>query len=144
MPRHFTLEQAQALALQLEEQLRRALSMKSSLEDAVNVIEGESERIRLTGGALLDRGKVLEAAERRDAAVAQLRETLAAIQERGCLVKDLDVGLLDFPTLFRGEEVYLCWKLGEPAIQFWHGTDEGFRGRKPIDREFLEHHRGDA
>jgi hypothetical protein len=144
MPRHFTLEQAQALALQVEEQLRRALSMKSSLEDAVNVIEGESERIRLTGGALLDRGKVLEAAARRDAAVAQLRETLAAIQERGCLVKDLDVGLLDFPTLFRGEEVYLCWKLGEPAIQFWHGTDEGFRGRKPIDREFLEHHRGDA
>ena len=51
--------------------------------------------------------------------------------------------LVDFPTLFKGVEVYLCWKLGEPAIDFWHGIDEGFRGRKPIDKEFLDHHRGD-
>jgi hypothetical protein len=58
-------------------------------------------------------------------------------------VKDLDIGLVDFPTTFNGVEVYLCWKLGEPGIEFWHGVEEGFRGRKPIDREFLENHRGD-
>ncbi len=59
-------------------------------------------------------------------------------------MKDLDIGLVDFPTLFQGEEVYLCWKLGEAGIRFWHGIDEGFRGRKPIDAEFLEHHQAAA
>ena len=60
------------------------------------------------------------------------------------MVKDLDVGLIDFPTLYRGEEVYLCWKLGETGIQYWHGIDEGFRGRKKIDRDFLDNHKGES
>src|ERR1022692_1227749 len=45
--------------------------------------------------------------------------------------------------LFRGEEVYLCWKLDEASIQFWHGTHEGFAGRKGIDQDFLDHHEGE-
>jgi len=55
------------------------------------------------------------------------------VQEFGCVIKDLDMGLIDFPTLLRGVEVYLCWKLGEPTIAHWHGTSEGFASRKPID-----------
>ena len=74
----------------------------------------------------------------------RLREAIEQMQELGCVIKDLDTGLLDFPTLFRGKEVYLCWKLGEPSIGFWHGVDEGFRGRKPIDQDFLDHHEGDG
>jgi hypothetical protein len=58
-------------------------------------------------------------------------------------VKDLELGLLDFPTLYRGKEVCLCWRLGEPEIAFWHEVDEGYKGRKPIDQAFLENHRGD-
>jgi hypothetical protein len=58
-------------------------------------------------------------------------------------VKDLDTGLVDFPTMYRGVEVCLCWKLGEGAIGYWHGVDEGFRGRKPIDQDFRDQHRGD-
>jgi len=46
------------------------------------------------------------------------------------VIKDLDVGLIDFPTLFRGKEVYLCWRMGESGIRHWHGVDEGFAGRK--------------
>ena len=80
---------------------------------------------------------------RRDAARPKLRAAIEKFQESGCLVKDLEKGLVDFPTLFRGEEVYLCWKLGEAYIEFWHGTHEGFRGRKAIDQDFLDHHRGD-
>jgi hypothetical protein len=72
-----------------------------------------------------------------------LRDRIEAVLETGCLVKDLDIGLVDFPTLFRGEEVYLCWKLGENAIAFWHSEDEGFQGRKPIDQDFIDHHKGD-
>ena len=55
-------------------------------------------------------------------------------------IKDLEIGLIDFPTLFRGQEVYLCWKLGEDKIRFWHGIHEGFRGRKAIDQDFLDNH----
>jgi hypothetical protein len=144
MPRYFTLAEAQALVPTVEERLRRAVSLKASLAEAVGEIEAESERIRLTGGALVDRPKLLDAISRRDTSAAHLREVLESIHKSGCEVKDLDMGLLDFPTLLRGEEACLCWKLGEPEIRFWHGAQEGFRGRKPIDADFLEHHRGDS
>ena len=144
MPRYFTLAEAQALVPAVEERLRRAVSLKATLAEAAGELDAESKRIRMTGGALVDRRKLLDAMSRHDAAAAHLRDVLASIHESGCVVKDLDTGLLDFPTLFRGEEVCLCWKLGEPAIRFWHGAQEGFRGRKPIDDEFLERHRGDS
>ena len=59
------------------------------------------------------------------------------------VVKDLDVGLVDFPTFYRGEEVYLCWRMDESDIDHWHGVHEGFAGRKEIDRHFVENHRGE-
>jgi hypothetical protein len=87
--------------------------------------------------------RVVEAKARRQSAGEQIQAILENLHESGCLVKDLDTGLVDFPTLFRGQEVYLCWKLGEPAIRFWHGVQEGFAGRKPVDQDFLDHHEGD-
>ena len=144
MPRYFTLAEAQALIPALEERLRRAVSLKALAAQAAGELGAESERIRLTGGALVDRRKLLDAVSRRDTATAHLREVLESIHETGCVVKDLDVGLLDFPTLLRGEEVCLCWKLGEREIRYWHGELEGFRGRKPIDEDFLEQHGGDS
>ncbi|MGE5648083.1 MAG: DUF2203 domain-containing protein [Acidobacteriota bacterium] len=142
MPRYFTLEQAQAALPRAEEFLRKAMELKAALEEAEGDWRVESERIRMSGGALVQRERLVGIVKRRESAAAQLRNALALAQEPGCLVKDLDTGLLDFPTLFRGEEVYMCWKLGEPAIAFWHGAGEGFRGRKPIDRDFLENHQG--
>jgi hypothetical protein len=97
----------------------------------------------LMGGVVVDRERVLGARVRRDQAAARLRDRIEAVLETGCLVKDLDIGLVDFPTLLRGTEVYLCWKLGETGITFWHPVDEGFRGRKLIDQDFLDHHEGD-
>jgi hypothetical protein len=96
----------------------------------------------MAGGTLVNREPFLEAKRRREAASRRLRDTIQALLDMGCVIKDLDVGLIDFPTLFHGEEVYLCFKLGETAIEFWHG-EEGFRGRKPIDQDFLDHHQGD-
>lgn len=55
------------------------------------------------------------------------------IESFGCIVKDLDLGLLDFPSLRDGTPVSLCWKGGEPSIAYWHEIDEGFRSRKPLD-----------
>jgi hypothetical protein len=62
-----------------------------------------------------------------------VREALERIQATGCVVKDLDVGLLDFPARINNEDVYLCWRVGEDRIRFYHRQDEGFAGRKPLD-----------
>lgn len=80
----------------------------------------------------------------RDSGASTLKSTLGRIEDLGVLVKDLDVGLIDFPTLYKGQEVYLCWRMDEGDIDFWHGTQEGFAGRKLIDSEFLSHHSGDS
>jgi hypothetical protein len=67
----------------------------------------------------------------------QLAEEVAAtvgeLQALGVIVKDLDLGLLDFPGLRDGEEVELCWQVGEDAVEYWHPLEAGYRGRKPID-----------
>jgi hypothetical protein len=97
----------------------------------------------MIGGAMPDRAKLLGMIGRRDAMATRMSEAVASIQQHGCVVKDLAQGLIDFPTLLRGEEVYLCWKTGEASIGHWHGLEEGVRGRKPIDEEFLSNHRGD-
>jgi hypothetical protein len=62
----------------------------------------------------------------------ELAGALAALEEIGVVVKDVDAGLVDFPSVREGREVFLCWQVGEPDVSWWHGRDEGFRGRKPI------------
>jgi hypothetical protein len=143
MSKRFTLADAQALIPKVERLLRAAIDRKSEFDEAERALQGFTERAMMLGGVLVDRSRAFALRNRREAAVAHLRESIEGIQELGCVVKDLDTGLIDFPTLLRGEEVYLCWKLGEPGIGFWHGVDEGFRGRKAIDDDFREHHRGD-
>ena len=128
---------------QVESAIREAIALKSEYQQAESESQEFQRRIMLQGGVMVDHSKLLERKNRRDSSARQLKQTIDRIHEHGCLVKDLDMGLIDFPTLFNGQEVYLCWKLGESGIQFWHGIEEGFRGRKPIDKEFLDHHQGD-
>jgi hypothetical protein len=144
MPKRFTLAEAERLIPDIEKLLRRAIAAKEEYAEAESAIQEFSERIMMMGGITVDRQVAIDARDRRENAAAALRSSIEGVQEFGCVVKDLDIGLIDFPTLFRGVEVYLCWKLEEPAIAFWHGTDEGFRGRKAIDQDFLDNHRGDS
>jgi hypothetical protein len=58
---------------------------------------------------------------------------ICRIQSLGCVVKDIDLGLIDLPATREGQPIYLCWKAGEPAVAYWHGIDEGFASRKPLD-----------
>jgi hypothetical protein len=141
--RFFTLEQAQHLLPQVESVIREAIAAKAEYQQAESECQQFQRRIMLQGGVVVDHAKLLDRKHRRDSSARELQAAIEKIQEYGCLVKDLDAGLIDFPTLFNGQEVYLCWKLGESGIRFWHGVEEGFRGRKPIDQEFLEHHQGD-
>ncbi|HUB80830.1 MAG TPA: DUF2203 domain-containing protein [Bryobacteraceae bacterium] len=143
MARRFTLVEAQGLLPRVEALLRQAIELKSEYQAAEETVQAFAQRVSLMGGMLVNREQVIDARSRRDEAGAQLKIAIEQVQEFGCVVKDLDIGLIDFPTLLRGVEVYLCWKLGEPAIAWWHGVEEGFRGRKAIDQDFLDHHRGD-
>lgn len=143
MPKRFTLPEAQALIPEVGRHLREAVALKVEFEEAEAALRSATERIMAMGGVTVDRASVREVKVRRDSAASRLPKAIERIQQTGCVVKDLDIGLVDFPTLFRGVEVYLCWRLGEPAIEFWHGTDEGFAKRRPIDKDFRDHHRGD-
>jgi hypothetical protein len=82
---------------------------------------------------------VSAAARRRaehDKAVQEAKDTLVEIDSIGVQVKDLEQGLLDFPSVMDGKPILLCWKMGEPAIAHWHTEQEGFAGRKPLDPQF--------
>ncbi len=144
MTRYFTLQQAERLLPEVESAIREAISLKTELQQSVADLQSFTERVAMLGGVDVNRAAFLEQRSRREAAGLRLKELLDRIQNIGCLIKDLDVGLVDFPTLFRGDEVYLCWKMGESGIHFWHKVEDGFQGRKPIDRDFIDNHKGES
>jgi len=144
MPRFFTLQQAEQLLPEVESAIRDAITLKSQYQQAESEWQDFARRVTMLGGVLVDHSKVREQKNQRESVALRLKEVIERIHDFGCVVKDLDIGLIDFPTQLHGEEVYLCWKLGESGIQFWHGVHEGFRGRKPIDQDFLQHHSGEV
>lgn len=144
MSRHFRLEEAERLLPDVERALRDAISHKDEYQAADGELQNAMERIRMDGGSRVNPGPILAMRARKDGATKALTEAVQRVEELGAQIKDLDIGLIDFPTLYHGREVLLCWKLGEAGIAFWHGMDEGFRGRKPIDDDFRIHHRGDS
>jgi hypothetical protein len=143
MQKRFTLTEAESLIPRVELLLREAIALKSEYQETERGLQAFNERVMLMGGMIVDREEYLAAKQRRESVAERLRAAIDEVQEVGCFLKDLDIGLIDFPTVFRGVEVYLCWKLGEEGIRFWHGVEEGFRGRKAIDQDFLDHHHGD-
>ena len=136
--RYFNREEAEELIPLIEHSLIEARESKEKVE----VLDGELSRatteIMVLGGSLPPYDRLAANRSEREKMAEQLREALNRILETGCLVKDLDEGLVDFPTLRGGEEVYLCWKLGEEHIGYWHGIEEGFSGRKPLDESAPE------
>ncbi len=143
MSRRFTLYEAESMLPEVGELMRQAASLKGECQEAEQSLQALGQKVMLYGGIMVDRAKAKANRARRDETLERLKSVVESIQQTGCLVKDLDKGLVDFPTLFRGEEVLLCWKLGEPGIHFWHGVEEGFAGRKRIDQDFVDNHRGD-
>jgi hypothetical protein len=140
VPRFFTLLQAESLLPQVEGLLRTLIQLKQDHQTADAELSGINQRIALSGGMIPPREQIQQICTRKDASARGLKAALEKVQEIGCELKDIDVGLVDFPTLYRGKEVYLCWKLGESGIGFWHHIEDGYRGRHPIDNEFLANH----
>src|ERR1017187_6796686 len=111
MARRFTLAEAQSLMIAVGRLRRDAVSLKDAYLEAEQAIQTWNQRITMMGGVMVDRNQAIDTRKRRDTAAANLRSAIEQVQSIGCAVKDLDIGLIDFPTEFRGEEVYLCWKL---------------------------------
>lgn len=142
MPRLFTLPEAEAMLPEVEQWLRAALDSRQNASRFEQEINTLLVRVSLIGGMQVDVSAAATIKSGKEQSLERLRRSLQEIENAGCVVKDLDIGLVDFPTMLDGQEVYLCWKLGEPRIGFWHHTAEGFAGRKTIDRDFLARHRG--
>ena len=131
--KHFSRQEAEELLPIIEPGLEQARQQKQRIEALGAEISTSTSRIMLLGGSLPSLGELKGKKTEHDRLTEELLETIKEIQQTGCLVKDLDTGLVDFPSLLGGEEVYLCWKLGEERIGYWHGIEEGFAGRKPLD-----------
>ena len=136
MDRHFRIEEAEALLPKLREALQQAAVIRAEADKAERELNSFRESIVRAGGVLVDHARVLEMRSRLSGAQSRLGRLVEEVQSTGCLIKDLSQGLIDFPALRNGEEVLLCWKLGEPGIAFWHRIEDGFRGRRPIGKEF--------
>ena len=131
--RTFTLDEAQMLLPVLESLLRRSIAGKQLVEKIEAEFQEVSQRIFLNGGTRVDIAHLAVRKAEKEKALQRVKDALAEIDSTGVQVKDLDVGLLDFPCRVQDQIILLCWKLGEKQITHWHGLEEGFQGRKPID-----------
>lgn len=127
--RHFTVGEATALLPRLTELIGTVRRFRDSAVVRRARIDQLWQRLEHGEPVLTTIGDEQRAL---DALAGRLVTTAKEIESIGCVLRDLDQGLIDFPFRARAGTVFLCWKVGEPAIQFWHGTDEGFAGRKPI------------
>ena len=124
MPRYFTLQEANAALETIRPLMEEIQSIRNNIithqPEAWPAIEKSAGN-----GGNPTLSKLVEDFDRLD-------KLLHRILETGTQVKDINTGLLDFPALREGHEVYLCWKYGEGQIAFWHEVDAGFAGRQPI------------
>jgi len=131
--RIFTLPEAERTRRELEPFLIEAIGVRKKLTLLEQDLTAVSTRIMMMGGVLVPYAKLAEKRMEHQSLAEVMKTNLEKILSTGCLIKDLDMGLLDFPAIINNEEVYLCWKLGEDRIRYYHRQDEGYAGRKPLD-----------
>ncbi len=129
MARYFTREEAEALLPEITVVLHKIQTTRR--EARSNQQELELLRARLMSNGH-NHNQIIELQKDLETQIEILRTLLEKLDEFGCELKDPDTGLIDFLNLRDGEEVYLCWLLGEDRIRFWHSLDTGFAGRQPL------------
>ena len=129
--RYFTVEEANEALGEVRPLTEELVGHRRALVELQERQSALTARIAGNGGNV-EPHELEDVQERLDKEVAGIARCVARIHEVGALVKDLDDGLVDFPATHEGEEILLCWRLGEDEIAFWHGLDEGFSGRKPL------------
>jgi hypothetical protein len=122
--RHFTRAEASAFLPQLTTLLSRLRDARDELTDT-ETHEALSEAAPTNGGG--------EQGRRVGIAFLEVRRLIDTVEQAGIVLRDIDRGLVDFPALIDGREVYLCWELGEEEVAYWHDLEGGYGGRKPLD-----------
>jgi hypothetical protein len=133
-PRYFTVSEANELLAEVRRLAESFVEHRRGMRLAAERRARLTARIAGNGGDL-DPQEPAELDEQFERESQEVARAVEGLQGLGLLVKDLDTGLVDFPALHEGEEVLLCWQLGEDEVAYWHGVDEGFAGRKPLPFE---------
>lgn len=123
--RYFTVEEAEALLPQIKEIFKKAQATKTLIEKKVEDWRAHHKNLSEADEAVI-RSQV-------DFLASQLETQLGEISDLGCIPKDLDLGLVDFPARVGKQEGYLCWKIGDEKIQNWHNLTDGFEGRQKLE-----------
>ena len=121
--KHYTLEEARALLTQVGNWLERLAELRAKLEKCDEKLGKMIEPGGDTGGPLVNEWVRM---------MADIKDVLLEFHRREIQVKDLDRGLVDFPAIIGGKEVFLCWEQGEEDIEFWHELDAGYAGRERL------------
>jgi hypothetical protein len=121
--KHYTREEARALLPDIPLWLKRLETLRESLQK----YEGRVEALMASGDAV--GGESVNSWVR---TVAEIRHVLCEFRKRDIQIKDLSRGLIDFPAIIAGREVFLCWERDEEDIEFWHDLDAGYVGREPL------------
>jgi hypothetical protein len=134
MPHHFTPGEANAALAEIRPLVEELVRVRA--EQRRVAAEREELALRIAGnGGGIDRSRLAELDGEEERARVAVARTVNAIHGKGAIVKDLDDGLVDFPARRDGEEILLCWRLGEDEVGHWHGLDDGFAGRRPLEPE---------
>jgi len=138
-PRIFTLEEANALLPALELALGQLARLRAELEQAIQAVGGPEAAMAVLAQEVSDaEGERLPEARRLVGAAEEVRAAVERVNAHGCVLKDIDAGLVDFYAMRDDEPVFLCWQLGEPKVAHWHPLDGGFAARQPIEGVELE------
>ena len=127
--RFFTVLEANELIPFLSERLKQLSSIYQGLKKSAVRHTPKLQDVLVRGGTPVDLGYLN--------LVGRMQGLTTEICSQGCHIKDLERGLVDFPTIWEGREVYLCWKLGEQEVSFWHEIDAGVGGRQLLKKELL-------
>ena len=130
--RDFSPAEVEALIPTLTTVMDDLRQAHASASEARDELRGEQQRLAMAGGGILDRTMWQQAKERLEAETKRLERAVAEITKLGGVIKDVGMGLVDFPHRREGRVVHLCWKYGETEIRYWHGLGEGFAARKPL------------
>ena len=128
---HFTLNQAKELLPSVINKFKNIVSMKSEVIRIQSDLETNPKYMTSLKDYIIKKQEL-------NTAITNFYKSIEDLEATGVSIKSIDQGLLDFPSLMFNEEIWLCWKEGETEIKFWHGKDEGFNGRKPIESMDLE------
>ena len=128
----FTVDQANTILPKVKKRFDEILFCKN------NVIDIQEELQNLSDSNCSFE-KFITKKQQLNHAVTSLYSMIQKLEDMGVMIKSVDEGLLDFPSIRYDEEIWLCWKFGENQVKFWHGKEEGFMGRKPIPQEGFEY-----